>query len=62
MEVLTLPRQCIIYGTMDTHFRSLRRQGVGAKVNHAKIITFEEEQLMWERGVMGTTSPLALLP
>ena len=50
-----------LHGTMDTHFRALRQQGVGAKVNHAKIITSEEECLMWERGVMGTTSPLALL-
>ena len=43
-----------------THFRSLR-QGVGAKVEHAKIISSEDEDLMWERGVMGTTSFHALL-
>ena len=50
-----------LHGTMDTHFQSLRQQGVGAKVNHAKVITSEEERLMWEHGVMGITSPLALL-
>ena len=48
-----------LHGTMDTH--ALRQQGIGAKVNHAKIITSEEEDLMWERGVMGNTAPLALL-
>ena len=46
---------------MDTYFRALRQQVVGAKVNHSKIITSEEERLMWERRVMGTTSPLAVL-
>lgn len=50
-----------LHGTMDNHFHSLRQLGVGAKVNHAKIITSEEEDLMWERGVMGTNAPLALL-
>lgn len=50
-----------LHGTMDNHFRSLRQLGVGAKVNHAKLITSEEEDLMWERGVMGTNAPLALL-
>ena len=49
-----------LHGTMDTHFRSLRQQGVGAKIKHAKIICSEDEDLMWECGVMGTTS-LALL-
>ena len=50
-----------LHGTMDTHFRSLRQQGVGAKIKHAKIISSEDEDLMWERGVMGITSPVALL-
>ena len=35
-----------LYGTMDTHFRALR-QGVGAQVNHAKLLTPQEENLMW---------------
>ena len=50
-----------LHGTMDTHFRALRQQGVGAKITHAKIISFDEEDLLWERGVMGTSTPLALL-
>ena len=43
---------------MDNHFRSLRQLGVGA---NAKIITSEEEDLVWERGVMGSNAPLVLL-
>ena len=49
-----------LHGTMDTHFRALQ-QGVGAQVNHAKLLTLEEENLMWELGVMGSDTPRALL-
>ncbi|MCG8624099.1 MAG: DUF3504 domain-containing protein, partial [Proteobacteria bacterium] len=49
-----------LHGTMDTHFRALRQQGVGAQVNHAKLLT-QEENLMWQLGVMGTDTPRALL-
>ena len=50
-----------LHGTMDTHFCVLRQQGVGSKINHAKIINSEEEDILWECGVMGTSTPLALL-
>ena len=48
-----------LHGTMDTHFRALRQQRVGAKITDAKIISSDED-LLWERGVMGTSTPLAL--
>ena len=50
-----------LHGTMDTYFRALTQQGVGAQVHHAKLLTSEEENLMWELGVMGTDTPRALL-
>ena len=46
---------------MDTHFSALRQQGVGAQVNHAKLLTPDEENLVWQMGVMGTDTPRALL-
>ena len=49
-----------LHGTMNTHFRALRQQEVGAKINHAEIITSEKD-LLRERGVTGTSTPLALL-
>ena len=50
-----------LHGTMDTHFRALRQQGVGAQVNHAKLLTPEEENLMWQLVVMGTNTTRAPL-
>ncbi len=50
-----------LHGRMDTHFRALRQQGVGTQVNHAKLLTLEEENLMWELRVMGNDTPRALL-
>ena len=48
-------------GTRDTVSRQLREQGVGAKVKHAAVISYEEESALWDRGVLGVHSPKALL-
>ena len=50
-----------LQGTMDTRFRKLRQEGIGAEVKHASIISTDEENMLWERGILGTSSPLALL-
>ena len=44
-----------------THFQKLRTIGVGAEVKHAGTISIEEENLLWECGVLGTGTPLALI-
>ncbi len=48
-------------GTMDSRFRKLRQKGVGADVKHAGVFTSQEENLSWERGVLGAHGPFALL-
>ena len=48
-------------GTRDTVSRQLREQGVGAKVKHAAVISYEEESALWDRGVVGAHSTKALL-
>lgn len=50
-----------LQGTMDTHFRHLRSDGIGAAVKHACVISADKEKLLWELGILGTSSPLALL-
>ena len=45
----------------DRMARKLRKDGVGAVVKHAEIITVEDEVKLWEAGVMGVTSARALL-
>ena len=43
-----------LHRAMDMNFRNLRTIG-------ADTITMEEENLLWERGVLGTGTPLALI-
>ena len=50
-----------LHCTMDSIFRSLRVEGVGVQVKHASVITREEENLLWEQGVLNLNTPLGLL-
>ena len=45
-----------LHSTIDATFRKLREDGVGAEVKHASVITKQEENLLWEKGVLGTKS------
>ena len=47
-------------GTRDVVARKLREDGVGASVKHTATISQEEAQL-WSEGVLGLSSPRALL-
>ena len=42
-------------------FRSLREEGIGAEVRHASLISKVEENLLWDKGVLGIHCPLQLL-
>ena len=45
-----------------TTFKALRKEGVGSKSKHTEIVTKEEENKLWESGVLGlATTPKALL-
>ena len=50
-----------LHCTMDSIFRSLRVEGVGVQVKHASVITREEENLLWEQGVLNLNTRLGLL-
>ena len=45
---------------MDSLFRDLRTKNIGTNVKHAEAFTREEEML-WKKGVLGTTSPKSLI-
>ena len=49
------------HGTMESVFQSLHREGIGPEVKHISLITKVEETTMWEKGVLGDTSPQALV-
>ena len=46
---------------METVYQSLHRQGIGAEIKHAATITSEEEHRLWQMGILGESSPKALL-
>lgn len=46
---------------IDRYFRELRESGIGAEVKHTNVITKEEENLLWEKGVLGIDTPESLL-
>ena len=48
-------------GTRDVVARKLREDGVGASVKHTATISQEEEAQLWSEGVLGLSSPRALL-
>ena len=50
-----------MHSIIDTYFRQLRSDGVGAIVKHATLINKEEENLLWEHGVVGDDTPERLL-
>lgn len=50
-----------MHSIIDAHFRELQNDGVGASVKHAGLIEKDEENLLWERGVLGDDTPERLL-
>ena len=46
-----------LHGTLDNVFRKLHENGIGAKVKHAEVITKDEENQLWDSGVIGIDSP-----
>lgn len=47
--------------TLDNLMKTRCRSGLGNSVRQAEVITFEEEDLMWQKGVLGTDTPQKLL-
>ena len=48
-------------GTRDTVARQLREACVGASLKHHEVISKEEENMVWSKGIVGITSPKVLL-
>ena len=47
-------------GALQVRYKELRKEGVGAVVKHAPIVTADEEDTLWKTNVIGEDSPLAL--
>ena len=49
------------HASLDNVFRELCFSGVGSATKHAEVFTKEEEAQLWEREVIGTSTPKQLL-
>jgi hypothetical protein len=49
-----------LHHALDVQFHKLHSDGIGRQVNHTEVISVEEEQKLWESGVLGVSNPLSL--
>ena len=49
-----------LHRSLDVHFNKLHSNGIGRQVKHAEIISKNDEQRLWESGLMGVSDPRAL--
>ena len=49
-----------LHGTMDSHFHHLHATEVGWQTKHARVLTKDDEDKLWNSGVMGTRTPRAV--
>ena len=54
------PRFQVLHTTMDSIYRQLRAQGVGATKHSAEVFSKEDENLLWSSGIIGINNPLSL--
>ena len=45
----------------DAEMKRLKAGGAGLQKRRVDPITFEEEEMLWKKGLLGTSSPQALL-
>ena len=50
-----------MHNIINHYFRELLADGVGAEVEHTSLISIEEENELWEKGILRTDTPQALL-
>lgn len=46
---------------LDPKMKSLSKQGIGLTRRQADIISIDQENIMWQKGMLGTDSPKRLL-
>lgn len=46
---------------LDAEMKRLQREGHGSKIRKAEPLTLEEEEVLWEKGLLGKSNPQALV-
>ena len=50
-----------LHGTMESVFQALHKKGVGSLKKHSSEISDEDEEKLWNAGILGDHSPTALV-
>ena len=53
-------RFCDLQKTLDSLSSDLHRQGVGAEKQSVKLIDLKHEDIFWQKGLLGYSSPKSL--
>ena len=46
--------------SLDAEMKRLQREGTGSKTRQSKVLTEEEEELLWQKGFLGAATPQTL--
>ena len=46
---------------LDSKMKRLQRKGLGSQKCQAEPLSLEEEELLWDKGLLGSASPQALV-
>ena len=49
-----------LHGTCDVVFRKLQQDGIGAAKKSSQVIEVAEEDILWQKGVLNTKTPIGL--
>ena len=60
LDILKDPEFADFKAFLDAEMKRLQSQGIGSK-RKAEVLTVEEEELLWEKGVLGDATPQSLL-
>ena len=52
---------CDFRGTLDAEMKRLQEQGVGSVKRQAEILTEADEETLWEKGLLGDSTPQSLV-
>ena len=61
LDILKDPEFADFRASLDAEMKRLQSQGIGSKKRQAEVLTVEEEEVLWEKGLLGDATPQSLL-